>query len=515
MSAHPLSRRLPLAATVALALVGCTVGPNYQAIEPPIPETLGRDSRVSGRVGERAAVVDAEIAWWQSFQDPVLSELVERAASSNLELEVALARVEEARAARRAQGGRLWPAVNARATGGRSKASVNGPGPLSELAEAGLASLENELFTFGFEAAWELDLFGRVRRAREASQARLEGAEESFRGAVLLVAAETAGTYIELRGAERRLALAERNLGIQEESLEVIDAKVESGLLAPIDRERTTAQRASLHAALAPLRAARAAAEYRLAVLVGELPHSLEDVLGGPGLEDQASVPVPPAAIAAGLPADLLWRRPDLRAAEREFHAATAEVGVAIGDRLPRITIGGSRGQEAARLSDLFKTASRTWSFGPQIDLPIFRGGQLKAGVEAARARLAAASASYRQAVLAALAEVEANYVAYEEAGQALQSLQEAAAASSLASEYAEVLYDEGLRDHLVLLDAQRSQTASDDALARAETDYALRAVLLYRALGGGWQALEELAFEVAATSTGQEESESSNHIAE
>ena len=493
-SSLALRRSLPRWSAVffmVLLAAACTVGPDYRAPEPPLPDRLGpapQQAAAAEAVSTDEALVLEQLAWWDEFDDPVLSDLIARGVRGNLDLEIAAARVAEARAVRRAQGGRLLPTVSAAASGGRQKASANGPGPLAELAEAGLASLENDLFTVGFDAAWELDLFGRVGRAREAAQARLEGVEELQRGVLLLVASEIAGAYVELRGAELRLELAERNLGIQEDSLQVIEGKVDSGLLSPIDAERTRAERASLVAALAPLRAQREAAGHRLAVLLGESPGALRGELA-PG-----PVPEPPAWIGAGQPQDLLSRRPDVRRAERELHAATAEVGVAIGERIPRLVIGGSRGQESADLGDLLESASRTWSFGPRIELPIFRGGQLAAGVEAARARLAAADAGYRSAVLLALEEVESSLVAYRESRAAHDALDEAASASGRAADLAEVLYDEGLRDHLVLLDAQRSQTAADDGLALARVQRALRALDVYRALGGGWEILERWA---------------------
>lgn len=488
----------------------CTVGPDYQRPAPPLPDSLNAEASEGEPLAETTAageperklVIDREAAWWRTFSggpgEPdeageILGELVERAMRGNLDLEIALARVAEARALRRAQGGQLAPAADFSVTQGRSRASARGPGPLSELAEAGLASLENEIYTTGLGVSWEIDLFGRLRRAREASQARLEGAREDWRAAALLVAAETADAYITLRGVERRIALAERNLELQSDSLQVIVGKVEAGLLPALDGERSRAERASLEALLAPLHAQRSAARHRLAVLLGELPGALDDdpIVGEMGAAD---VPTPRFDVVLGEPARLVERRPDLRSAERALHAATAEVGVAIGDRLPRLSLGGSLGLESATLGDLLNSAAHTWSFGPRLDLPLFRGGALRAGVGAARARLQAADAAYRRGVLGALEEVRSALAALAASRAALEALREASAASGRATEYASVLYDEGLRDHLVLLDAQRAQTQADDALAIAEADVALRAVTLYRALGGGWADLERLA---------------------
>ena len=491
-----------IASLLTLGVVGCTVGPNYTPPVAPAQDvfenagaaSLGGDSRGEASTSASDVMLE-ELEWWEQLGDDQLTQLVERAMRSNLDLEIAEARLLEARAARRAAGGRLLPSVTSVATGGTQRASGQGPGPLAGLAEAGLADLVNDQFTLAFEAAWEIDLFGRLRRAREASQARLESTEEAYRATALLVASEVASAYVQLRGAERRLELAERNLQIQRDSLDVIEGKVDSGLTSPIDFERGRGQLEGTRAALAPLRAEIAATRHRLAVLLGETPNALERTL------EPAQVPEPPAAIAAGLPADLIRRRPDLRQAERAVHAATADVGAAIAERFPQLSIGGSRGFESGKLSDLLESASRTWSLGPQIVAPIFQGRQLKAGVDASKARLQGAEATYTLTVLGALAEVESLLVAYQEARTARASLSEAASASEAAAGYAEVLYDEGLRDFLVLLDAQRSQTAADDALALAETNVALQAVSLYRALGGGWQVLEEMAVGSAVAS--------------
>ena len=488
---HVSNSVFALAIGVVALSVGCTVGPDYRAPVVSVPSSFGETTETEHDLTtlDRAAVEAEVTAWWAAFGDEQLRSLVERAVVGSPRIQIALERVEQARAARRARAGRLLPTVGASGSGGRSKASANGPGPLAGLAEAGLASLENELYAVGFEVGWEVDLFGAVRRGREAAQARLEASEDALRGSLLLLAAEVADAYVELRGAELRLRLAQRNLDIQQDALEVIEAKVDSGLLPPIDVERTRTERASLVAALAPLRAQRAGAAHRLAVLVGEPPAALLAELEEGA---QHGVPESIAHVDLGAPADLLLRRPDLRAAERELQAATAELGAAIADRYPSIRLGGSYGLEAASLSDLLESASRTWSFGPSFDLPIFQGGRLSAQVDVARSRLRQAEAEWRLAVLRSLEEVESGVVGVREARAARTAWAEAAASSRRTSELAGVLYDLGLRDHLVLLDAQRSQTAIEDALAVAQVQVARSTVALYRALGGGWQGLEQ-----------------------
>ncbi len=474
-----------------LSTVGCTVGQDFDPPVAAVPVEYQQGGSSDGVetvdvIFDVSAVLEREQPWWQQFNEPVLSELIEGAIAGNLRVEIAQARLEEARAIRNARAGRLLPTVGASSTAGRSRASARGPGPLGSLAEAGLASLENEQYTVGFDTGWELDLFGGVRRGREASQARFEATGENLRAMLLAVAAEVAEAYTDHRGAELRLRLARRNLEIQEDTSRVIEAKVTSGLVPLIDLERTRTLKASLEAALAPLRVQRAAAAHRLATLSGLLPGQLDRLLQQPG-----EVPEPPPAIASGLPADLLLRRPDLRAAERELHASTADIGAAVADRFPKISIGGSFGLESARLSDLFDSAAHAWAFGPSLSLPIFQGGRLTAQVAAARSRLEVAEARWKLSVLGALEEVETGLVAYEQSKLAQGALSDAAESSAKTSELAGVLYELGLRDHLVLLDAQRSQTAIEDSLALARINTARSAIQLYKALGGGWQALE------------------------
>ncbi|MEM1250071.1 MAG: efflux transporter outer membrane subunit [Acidobacteriota bacterium] len=482
-----MRQSLLLLGLTALATSACTVGPNYVEPVAPVPDEFTRAAESQEPAVEEPTLDPALLEWWAALGDDQLTDLVRRAMESNLDVRVALARIEEARAFRRAQGGRLLPTVGSSATGGRQRASGQGPGPLAGLAEAGLAELTNDLYTVGFDAAWELDLFGRVRRAKEASQARLESVEESRRSLLLVVAADVAATYVEWTGASERLRLAERNLELQESTLDTIEVNVSAGLAPPLDLQRSRSQVETVRASLPPLRTQRAAAEHRLAVLLGRPP-------GGLDLRADAAVPVPPTAIASGLPSDLVWRRPDLRAAERQLHAANADIGAAIGDRFPIVSLGGSRGFEAGSLSDLLEAASRTWTYGPRIDLPIFRGGQLKAAVESARARYEIASANWQNAVLGALDEVETALVGYAESKNQEQAFSRAAEAGQEATELAQILFDEGLTDFLNLLDAQRSQTQTDDGHALARIGRAQRAIALYRALGGGWEALDALA---------------------
>lgn len=493
---------LPILLVLLLTLTGCTVGPDYLA---PSPETLPGVGDVGGDggfVGE-PIVEDAfeasgdvaspdvagpapESAWWAALGDPTLVELVDRALAHNLDLEVADARIRQARAARRAVAADGRPSVGAGLSGERSRASENTPE--GALASAGLSELETDRFELGLSASWEIDVFGGVRRASQAADARLGEVIEGRRARMLGLVAEVARAYTELRGHQRRLALAEKNVGLQEETLRRQRDLHRVGLGSRLDVERATAQLEGTRSRLPPLRAEIRAAAHRLAVLGAEPPSALLE-----GLLEAAPLADPPDLVPVGLPSELLRRRPDLRMAERRLAASSAEIGVATANLYPRFFLTGAGGAASDRFSDLFRSASRTWRLGPSIQWPIFQGGRLRAGIEAAEAGHEAALAEYRQAVLHAVEDVETALVRYAEEELRRRSLEQAAEAGAEAARLARVVYDKGLESFLVVLDAERTLVELEDALAVSETAVVLRLVAVYAALGGGWEGMKAL----------------------
>ena len=486
--AHRLQRpavgRLGGLAPTLLALVllaGCTVGPDYVAPQESAPAAWSAEA-------DEGLTPDAEVLteWWTSLDDPLLVALIERAAAANHDLRVATSRVREARAFFSVARSRGLPDVGTAATYTRSGISEEGVGLGPVAVNQGLVDREEDFYEVGFDASWELDVFGGVRRSRQAATARAEAAKENRRDVLRTVLAEVARGYVELRGAQRRLEVARDNLRIQQESLELVESKVKTGLARPLELEQARAQLESTRSAIPGFQAQVRAGAHRLGVLIGEQPDALIAEL-----EAARAVPTPPEAVPVGLPSDLLRRRADVRRAERQLAAATADVGVAVADLYPRFLLAGAAGREAGSASDLGSASAGTWFIAPRVTLPVFQGGRIRANIRATEARHEQALARWEQSVLLAIEESETALVLYARERETSRSLAEAVAASRRAVELAEVLYSRGLSDYLVVLDAQRTLNDVEDRLAVSETAVATGLVRIYKALGGGWEVFE------------------------
>jgi multidrug efflux system outer membrane protein len=452
--------------SVAALLSACAVGPDYVA-----PETVATPF-VQAQVAQ-VAEQPFEAAWWEQFRDPVLDELVERALTSDLDLRVALARVEESRAYLGAARRDRWPGVSTEAA--RSRSHQQQPGFIDE-------RVEIDSYDAGFATLWELDLFGRVRRGVQAAGADADAAVADLRAAQVLVAAEVARNYVELRGAQKRLSVARQNLQYQQETLDLTRVRLELGRGSELDVASAAARLAATEATIPPLLATEVVAANRLAVLLGERPGALADVLAYREVAPHLTT------LAVDSPAALLQRRPDIRAAERELAAATARIGVAKADLFPRLTLSGFIGFVAGDADSLGESESRAWNVTPVLSWAGFdRGTWARVAVNEARAE--AALASYELAVLRALEETENAFVTYGTERQRLASVVEQATASRTAAELARIQYREGALDFLRLLDAERTLLQAEDAVAAAERDLNAAVVLIYKALGGGWEA--------------------------
>jgi multidrug efflux system outer membrane protein len=452
--------------SVAALLAACAVGPDYT-----VPET-----EATPFVAAQAAAVSEqpfEAAWWEQFQDPVLDELVERALTDDLDLKVALARVEESRAYLGAARRDRWPGVSVEAA--RSKSNQQQPGFSDE-------RVEIESYDAGFATLWELDLFGRVRRGVQAAGADADAAVADLHDAQVLIAAEVARTYVELRGAQKRLRVAQENLGYSRETLELTRVRLELGRGSELDVASAEARYAATEATIPPLVAAEQVAANRLAVLLGERPGALTAELGFREIAPHLTT------IAVDSPAALLQRRPDIRAAERELAAATARIGVAKADLFPRLTLSGFLGFVAGDADSLGDSESRAWRVTPVLSWAGFDRGTW-ARVAVADARADAALAGYELAVLRALEETENAFVTYGTHRARLESVVEQATASRTAAELARIQYREGALDFLRLLDSERTLLEAEDAVAAAESDLNASVVQIYKALGGGWEA--------------------------
>jgi multidrug efflux system outer membrane protein len=452
--------------SVAALLSACAVGPDY--VTPETTATPFVQAQAAG-----VAEQPFEAAWWEQFQDPVLDDLVERALASDLDLRIALARVEEARAYFGAARRDRWPGVSTEAA--RSRSNQQLPGFTEERAEI-------DSYDVGFATLWELDLFGRVRRGVQAAGAQADAAVADLRDAQVLVAAEVARNYVELRGAQKRLNVARQNRGYQQETLDLTRVRLELGRGSELDVASAAARLAATEATIPPLVAAEAVAANRLAVLLGERPGALADQLAYREVAPHLTT------LAVDSPAALLQRRPDIRAAERELAAATARIGVAKADLFPRLTLSGFIGFVAGDADSLGESESRAWSVTPVLSWAGFDRGAW-AGVTVAEARASAALAGYELAVLRALEETENAFVTYGTHRQRLQSVVEQAAASRTAAELARIQYREGALDFLRLLDAERTLLQAEDEVAAAEANLNAAVVLIYKALGGGWEA--------------------------
>jgi multidrug efflux system outer membrane protein len=455
-----------LLASSTLLLAACAVGPDYRP-----PETAAPAFRNAG-----PAIVDQrpfEAAWWTQFGDATLDGLIERALAGDLDLKIAAARVSEARALLHAARRERWPGVDVAAAHSRSKAQQ--PGFSAER----IAIESNEV---ALTTLWELDLFGRVRRGAEAASADAEAAEADLRDAQVLVAAEVASTYLDLRGAQKRLGVARANLESQRETLSLTRVRLELGRGSELDVASAAARLAATEASVPPLVAAEASAAHRLAVLLGQQPGTLD--------ADLAPRDLPPhlTTIAVGSPEELLRRRPDIRAAERKLAAATARIGVAKADLFPRLTLSGFIGFIAGDASELGESTSRAWSVSPVLSWGGLEPG-VRAQIVAAEARTQGALAVYDRTVLRALEETETAFVSYSQNRVRLASVVDEAVSSRRAAELARVQYREGALDFLRLLDAQRTALQAEDAVAAAETELNTSVVVIYKALGGGWEA--------------------------
>jgi len=467
--------RLVAAAVAALLLAGCAVGPNYREPKTTVNERFDAAPLVAGGT---EAEIDRE--WWKRFGDPVLDELVASAVASNRDVAAATARLREARAQRRERFFDFLPSITGRAGYDNVRQSAAGsPGVPAGVA----ASRDYELFDVGFDASWEFDLFGRVRRLNESARAAQQAAAAARNQVVLSVISEVARNYFELRGAQRQLEVARNNAETQTRALELVNSRLDAGRGTALDTSRAIAQVEFTLASLPPIEASVDRAMRRIAVLTGGQPGQL-----GEKLSVQQALPALPEGLALGSPEALLRRRPDIRTAERQLAAATAAVGVQVADLFPRVTINAGIGLTAPRVSQLEDHGNDRRSFGPALSWGLFDFGHVYNRIRAAGARSAESLANYEQTVLLALEETENALSDYARERARLDHLRKAAGASREASELAAQRFEGGVSDFLDALDAYRTSLEAEDQLAISETRAATALVAVYKALGGGWE---------------------------
>lgn len=451
---------------LVMALAACAVGPDYQA-----PATAPAKLAAAAQGNYDRSKVDR--VWWQQFEDPTLNKLVARSLDGNRDLRVAFARLKSARAIRDDVANDVMPVVTSRAS------SDIGKGQQPGITER---RVNSERYDLGLDMAWEVDLFGRIQRQLEASDADQDAAEANLYQLQVTLIAEVVDAYGQLRGAQLREAIARDNLKNQQSSQDVTTQLRDAGVGNELDVVRAEARLAAVEATVPQLHAEQARQRNRIATLLGERPENLSVDLS------PSKLPAIAKALPIGDPTQVLRNRPDIRAAERQLAASTARIGVATADLFPRVSLSGFLGFTAGRGSQIGSSAARAWSLGPSITWAAFDLGSVRAQIRSADADAEGALANYEQQVLLALEESENAFSDYDKRQQRLVSLMRQSDASRSAARLASVQYREGTADFLVLLDAERERLAAEDAQAQAEIELYRGIVAIYKALGGGWQ---------------------------
>ncbi|KGC07084.1 MULTISPECIES: efflux transporter outer membrane subunit [Burkholderia] len=504
-------------------VASCTVGPDYQPPHADVPDTwhaMQTDGRAaapaSGAAARSSPTIDADPdpRWWRAFGDPLLDRLVERAAHDNLDVQAAVLRIAQARAQVRAAAAQGLPDVRATASYQREQLGLKGiveeqgidqrvdrlgaPGsPLDRFGPGTGASVQQgargaldaleapvNLWQAGFDASWELDLFGRVRRSVEAAGAQTSAAVASRDDALLSLEAEVAQTYLQLRGAQAQRALADDLQRAQRELLDLTREQAAHGLASDLDVRSADARLAQIRAQLPQFDQQIVLLRNGLAYLVGGAPGALDDWLAAP-----RALPDVPPTVPVGLPSTLARRRPDIRRAEAELHAATADVGVAVAQFYPDISLTGQVGLRASHVRELAHWSHLFYAFGPAVSLPIFSGGALVSNLRLSQARQAEAALTYRQAVLVALRDVDNALAVYRTDQARAAALDDAVKAEQGALDLARDRYRKGLSPFLDVLDAERQWSEGRQQAEQGALQTTTDLVALYKALGGGWQA--------------------------
>jgi len=529
--------KLSNVSVVSLAAVGtlsgCMVGPNYKApevkVNPSFTETQAPPTTQASKV---TTVASPPVEWWSTFRDPELQSLIQRAVKENLNLKQAASRVRQARAQAGVTGADLLPNFNldggyqrahgsnnvsiplaafgassgstsgkastpngklsvpgqvntAQTNSGQINEAANPGGPQSPLGLGGLPGVSTSLYQVGFDSNWEIDVFGGSRRAVQAAINDIQAAEEDRRDVLVTLLAEVARTYVDLRGYQRQLQIAKENLAAQQDTLDLTTAKFKAGFVTDLDVARQATQVASTAADLPVLDAQIRISIHSLGVLLAEDPNALVKELSTDG-----PIPPVPPEIPIGLPSELLRRRPDVRRAERQLAAATARIGEAEADLLPKFSITAALGFDSTRPKALFDWSSRYWAVSPGVSWPIFDAGRICFNIKVKDEQSQQASEAYQQTVLTALKDVEDSLSSYRTEQLRHAALVDAATAAHQAVDLAKQQYDQGIVDFLTVLDAERAEFGTQDSVAQSERNISTDLIALYKALGGGWEVM-------------------------
>lgn len=488
----------PTLLALALLLAGCAVGPDYQ---PPKPQTPGSWRDLALQAASKPQSSATQPSWWRSFNDPQLNSLIDRAIAGNLTLQQAVLRIAGAREQLSQARGGLFPSLNGNASVRRQQLGAKGllesSGAYNEVDQeapelrSSLDSLTQpiNLYQGSFDAAWELDLWGKVRRQTEAANAQQQASIESRNDALVSLEAEVARAYLQLRGAQSVTRTLQTQIDVAQQTLELTQSQQRNGLAPQLDVENARAQLSSLRAQLPQYQAQARQAMNGLAVLMGKPPGALDSELTG-----EKALPALPSAVPVGIPSTLARRRPDIRQAEANLHAATAEIGVSVAQLFPSLSLTGQLGVRNTDVSYLDNWSSHFYSYGPALSIPVFQGGRLVASVKLARAEQASSALNYRQTVLTALQDVENALVSYRTDQERVIQLDETVNALQSSFNLASDSYKKGLSTFLEVLDAQRQLAQAKQQAEQARVQSSLDLVALYKALGGGWESYQNVA---------------------
>lgn len=466
----------PMIVLTPLLLTGCAVGPDFMK-----PESELDAAQLTPRPehGSDTALLPAAVPsqWWQLFNDPLLTQLQSRAQARNLDLQMAADRIDQSRAHLGITASQLLPSVGANASYAREALSEHG-----KFAALGAPTAPSNFWQQGFDASWEIDLWGRARRARESAAATLEATVYDREAARIALSAEVARTYLQLRGTQAQLDIAQQNRAIAERTLGLAESRERNGVATRFETASARAQLATIKALLPDLAQRRNAQMNALALLMGEPPRALDAQL-------RQAMPLPslPTRVPVGIPSELAHRRPDILRAEAQLHAATAAIGVAKADFYPRLGLKGRIGVEAFDSGDLSSWDSRFFSVGPTVYLPIFQGGRLMQRLALNESRQKTAALAYRQTVLRAWHEVDDALDAWAAQQRQHDELRVSYEQNKQALHAAERGYQQGAADYLSVLTAQLNLLASQTNLNSSATNATLTVVNLYKSLGGGW----------------------------
>jgi NodT family efflux transporter outer membrane factor (OMF) lipoprotein len=476
-SLAPLREKIIPPLFCGLMLAGCfTVGPDYKSPEIAAPDKWTASLRRG--LSDTQPDAQALAQWWTTLGDPDLSNLVECAVTGNPDLQAAQARIREARARRGIAQAGLSPALDLGGSATVSRGSEDlGPGD------------QRELYRTGFDASWEIDVFGGIRRSIEAAQGDLEASVADYRDVLVSLVAEVALNYVDARTLQAQLQVAEDNLKAQSETLQLTEWRFAAGLVNSLDVEQARSNLENTRAQLPRLRSGIEAAKNRLTILLGIFPGTLEVQLAA-----RKPIPEAPLEVTVGVPAEALRRRPDVRRAERQLAAQTARVGVATADLYPKFSLPGSVGLEALSANHLFSSSSAAWSLGGQFAWPVFRGGAIRQNIEVQNALQEQSLKHYEATILIALEDVENALTAFAEEQERQDALTEAMQSAQRAADLARDQYSSGLIDFQSVLDAERTLLNAQDQLAQSKGQVTANVISLYKALGGGWTNLPGMA---------------------